>query len=213
MVYVDDFKMAGPAGNLEKGWQTITSGIKLVGIGPVSTYLGCEHATFSGHVDAKPVLGIQYKMQPFMESCVEAYRKVVGKPDLHLPRVDTPFLADAGGGNAPVSREDEWKHYPREKAWCRIHHNVRCAMFTPVRVSGGGRILGTSCPTGWLDSALLGSQGPVAETPRKLSCVPRPRTYGVIQGSRIGCTSPGMARHGSSRKAAFSGSRPIPRNL
>ena len=66
----DSFKMAGPAGNLEKGWQTITSGIKLVGIGPVSTYLGCEHATFSGHVDAKPVKGIQYKMQPFMESCV-----------------------------------------------------------------------------------------------------------------------------------------------
>ena len=76
--HVDDFKMAGPAGNLEKGWKTITSGIKLVGVGPVSTCLGREHATFSDHVDAKPVRGIQYRMQPFMESCVEAYRKVVG---------------------------------------------------------------------------------------------------------------------------------------
>ena len=32
MVCVDDFKMAGPAGNLEAGWKTITAGIKLVGI-------------------------------------------------------------------------------------------------------------------------------------------------------------------------------------
>jgi hypothetical protein len=91
MVYVDDFKMAGPAGNLEAGWKTITDGIKLVGIGPVSTYLGCEHATFDGTVDNKPVRGIQYKMQPVMESCVDAYRKIVGKYDLHLPRVDTPL--------------------------------------------------------------------------------------------------------------------------
>ena len=37
MVYVDDFKMAGPAEHLEAGWKTITEGIKLVGIGPVST--------------------------------------------------------------------------------------------------------------------------------------------------------------------------------
>ena len=58
MVYVDDFKMAGPSENLEKGWKTLTIGIKLVGIGPASTHLGCEHATFSGHVDTKPVNGV-----------------------------------------------------------------------------------------------------------------------------------------------------------
>ena len=66
MVYVDDFKMAGPSGNLAAGWKTITGGIKLVGTGPVSTYLGCEHATFTSTVDGKPVRGTQYKMQPFM---------------------------------------------------------------------------------------------------------------------------------------------------
>ena len=37
MVYFDDFKMAGPCSRLEAGWKTITDGIKLVGIGPVST--------------------------------------------------------------------------------------------------------------------------------------------------------------------------------
>ena len=46
MVYVDDFKISGPAGNLEAGWRIITEGIKLAGIGPVSNYLGCDHATF-----------------------------------------------------------------------------------------------------------------------------------------------------------------------
>jgi hypothetical protein len=115
MVYVDDFKMADLAGNLVAGWKTITDGIKLVGIGPVSTYLGCEHATLEGAVDNKPVRGIHYNMQPFMESCVDAYRKIVGKSDLHLPRVDTLFLADDGGGHAPTSREDEGKHFPTEK--------------------------------------------------------------------------------------------------
>ena len=104
MVYVDDFKMAGPAGNLEAGRKTITGGIKLVGIGLVPTYLGCDDATFEGTVDGKPVRGINDDMKPVMESCVDAYRKIVGKPGLHLPRVDTPFLGEDGGGNAPPPR-------------------------------------------------------------------------------------------------------------
>ena len=93
--------MAGPSGHMEAGWKTITDGVELVGIGPVSTYLGCDHVTFEGTVDTKPTRGIQFKLQPFMESCVDAYRKIVGKPDVHLPRVDTPFLGGDGGGNSP----------------------------------------------------------------------------------------------------------------
>ena len=34
MVYVDDFKMAGPAGNLEAGWKTITGGDQACGDRP-----------------------------------------------------------------------------------------------------------------------------------------------------------------------------------
>ena len=48
MVYVDDFKMAGPSGHLEACWESITEGIKLVGTGLVPTYLGCDHVTFEG---------------------------------------------------------------------------------------------------------------------------------------------------------------------
>ena len=57
MVYVDDFKMTGPSGNVDAGWATIASGIKLVGVGPVSIELGCDHALFKGTVDGKPVWG------------------------------------------------------------------------------------------------------------------------------------------------------------
>ena len=71
-----------------------------------------------------------------MESCVDAYRKIVGKPDLHMPRADTPFLADDGGGHAPASKEDEWKQFPKEKAWCWLRHQQRCALFTSVGVRG-----------------------------------------------------------------------------
>jgi len=72
-----------------------------------------------------------------MESCVDAYRKVVGKHDVHLPRADTPFLGDVGGGNAPTPKEDMWRHFPHQKAWCRIHNEPRCLPFDPVNVPGG----------------------------------------------------------------------------
>ena len=98
--------MVGPSGKREAGRETITSGIKLVGIGPVPTYRGCGHALFDGTVDGKPTRGIQYTMQPSMESCVDACRTIVGKPDVHLPRADTPFVGDDGGGNAPAPKEN-----------------------------------------------------------------------------------------------------------
>ena len=41
-------------------------------------------------VDGKPVRGIQYKLQPFMVSCADAYRKIVGKRG-NLPGADTPL--------------------------------------------------------------------------------------------------------------------------
>ena len=91
---IDDFKIAGPSGHWGVGWQTITDGIN----GPVSTYLGCDHVTFEGTVDTKPARGIHSQLQPFMESCVDAHRQLVGKLDLHMPMVDTPALANDGGG-------------------------------------------------------------------------------------------------------------------
>ena len=43
MVYVDDFKMAGPAHTLKEAWDKIRKDIQLGAEGDVSKYLGCNH--------------------------------------------------------------------------------------------------------------------------------------------------------------------------
>ena len=43
VIYVDDFKMAGPAGNLQRGWEVIAKGLKIEPPGPLGLYLGCKH--------------------------------------------------------------------------------------------------------------------------------------------------------------------------
>ena len=52
VVYVDDFKMAGPAGKLPEAWRLIRSGIKTEDPSALTKYLGCEH-TF-GEIRVKP---------------------------------------------------------------------------------------------------------------------------------------------------------------
>ena len=43
VIYVDDFKLAGPEGNLKKGWDLISSGLKIEPPGKLGLYLGCKH--------------------------------------------------------------------------------------------------------------------------------------------------------------------------
>ena len=43
VVYVDDFKMAGPKDKMKEGWDLISSVIKMEEPGPVDRYLGCHH--------------------------------------------------------------------------------------------------------------------------------------------------------------------------
>ena len=43
VVYVDDFKMAGPIESMSKGWKLIASKIDMDTPGQVNRYLGCDH--------------------------------------------------------------------------------------------------------------------------------------------------------------------------
>ena len=43
VVFVDDFKMAGPIESMSKGWQLIASKIDMDTPGQVNRYLGCDH--------------------------------------------------------------------------------------------------------------------------------------------------------------------------
>ncbi len=43
VVYVDDFKLSGPAQNLAEGWRQISKGIIIEPPAPAGRYLGCDH--------------------------------------------------------------------------------------------------------------------------------------------------------------------------
>ena len=43
IVYVDDFKFAGPAANMAEGWKLIRTGIIIGEPEPIGRYCGCEH--------------------------------------------------------------------------------------------------------------------------------------------------------------------------
>ena len=41
--YADDFKMAGPAAEVDAAWEDLRTLISLSDPGPVDSYLGCKH--------------------------------------------------------------------------------------------------------------------------------------------------------------------------
>ena len=53
VVYVDDFKLAGPVSNLAKGWKLIRRDIKMDDPTPLDKYLGCEHREFRAFLDVR----------------------------------------------------------------------------------------------------------------------------------------------------------------
>jgi hypothetical protein len=47
VVYVDDFKMAGPKENMTEGWRLIQKGVNMGKVESVGLYLGCNHKPYS----------------------------------------------------------------------------------------------------------------------------------------------------------------------
>ena len=46
VVYVDDFKMAGPTANLEKAWASVKAAVNIGDPEPYDRYFGCTHREF-----------------------------------------------------------------------------------------------------------------------------------------------------------------------
>ena len=65
---------------------------------PVDRCLGCHHSETQGTVNGKPVKIMQFKVEQFMASCVQAYKDLCGEPDMKLRAVETPFIASPDGG-------------------------------------------------------------------------------------------------------------------
>ena len=76
ILYVDDFKLAGPTHNLPKAWAKIRSRINTGEPTPLDHFLGCKHEeiTYTPAGYDKLVRAIVYNMERFFEKCVKKWR-------------------------------------------------------------------------------------------------------------------------------------------
>ena len=121
-VYVDDFKLVGPSGNLTAGWKRLTdTGLELDPPAPLGDYLGCgQFHTKVSAVEAqrrleqvhplteesitthtptecergKPVRAIRYDMFGFFQQCIDVYLQHAGIQRSQLRAAKTPSVDD-----------------------------------------------------------------------------------------------------------------------
>ena len=92
VVYVDDFKMAGPKGNLSMGWQLIRKHITTDEPKPAGKCLGCQHDISRVNKGGAKLTTVEYNMEDFLVQCVEAYLNLAKLSRNDLKTVHTPFL-------------------------------------------------------------------------------------------------------------------------
>ena len=123
VIYVDDFKMAGPTDNLKNGWELLrnpsdeTPGLVIEDAKPVGLYLGCNQEVARWESDRRTTTTLTYNMQEFLESCVARYLELAG-PGVKLKHVRTPFLSEEphdADGRRPQPGPD-----PVECPWCKM---------------------------------------------------------------------------------------------
>ena len=97
VVYVDDFKMAGPAAALAESWRLIRSGpggIKTDKPQEASKYLGCDHYVTTEKRNGQTVRQLRYDMSNFFKSCVTTYLELAGPNAPELRYAEAPFLEE-----------------------------------------------------------------------------------------------------------------------
>ena len=92
MVYVDDFKMAGPNNHkTTKAWESICSVVDMDPPEELGTCLGIKHVV--KHVktkEGKLVRQMEWDMSGFLQQCIDLYLSKV--PNAKLRKVASPFL-------------------------------------------------------------------------------------------------------------------------
>ena len=98
VVYVDDFKMAGPQKNMKEGWKLIRKGIQLEDPKKMDDqglhFLGCKQSVRTIPINGKKVTTMTYDMEDFLKSCVKNYLELAGLTADKLKHVATPFLPE-----------------------------------------------------------------------------------------------------------------------
>ena len=78
VVYVDDFKLAGPPQGLTLCWKLISKGLKIGDPEPTGLYLGCKRVLRERpRVPGGPPLRcIEYNMDELLASCMDRYKEL-----------------------------------------------------------------------------------------------------------------------------------------
>ena len=78
MIYVDDFELSGPAGNLEKCWQKLAeSGLKLEKEQPPGLFLGCIHERLETVINGVTARGFAYNCEAYLLDTAKRYCDLV----------------------------------------------------------------------------------------------------------------------------------------
>ena len=107
VVYVDDFKMAGPSENLPKAWASIKAAVDIGEPEAYDRYFGCMHREFAN-------LRLPKEARPFAFA-FEAKSSVV----------------------AQHRTQDWWEHDENNKAWIRHHIQPGIRLYQPGDEGGG----------------------------------------------------------------------------
>ena len=98
IVYVGDFKLAGPSANLKNGWHLIGQGLSVEDPQAIdakgATYLGCRQRRTSITLPSGRVAtAMTYDMEEFLDTCVQKYVELAG-PGTTVKHCTTPFLQE-----------------------------------------------------------------------------------------------------------------------
>jgi len=95
VIYVDDFKMAGPEDAVSEAWAFLRSGddaIQMDDPSCIDSYLGCKHKVRPWARGEKSGRLIEYDMETSLKQCLQAYRDLSGVDELQV--VSTPFIRE-----------------------------------------------------------------------------------------------------------------------
>ena len=103
VVYVDDFKLAGPTANMDKAWASIKRAVNIGDPEPYDRYFGCQHVEFNN-------VTLPRKAHPFAH-VFESQPAVVAQSQHRT--------------------NDFWQHDPVHQTWTRYHLQPRKKLFEP----------------------------------------------------------------------------------
>jgi hypothetical protein len=110
IVYVDDFKMSGPKGNMAQAWELLKKGLVIEEPQPAGKFLGCTNVLFTKEVNEPfnclSVVGeggsenaqtgrkakvnfVKYDQKDFLQQCVSRYLELTGSNAPKLIKADT----------------------------------------------------------------------------------------------------------------------------